>query len=250
MARNASREPDEPVVQEEPPKGRFRQFFYALRVYRQIDPKITLWVSLYGGGAAVVVFLLVFLLTGMNVLGIVFGVLLGVLAGATGAILTLNRRGQRAVYARWDGQPGAALQALKQGLRRGWVLQEAVQVNRQADAVHRLIGQAGVLLVAEGAPNRVTALVTTEKRNLTRLLGPEIVPEVIIVGKDEEAGQVPLGKLVPMVTRRGLRGRKLTTLQVSEYSKRLAAVDRGPLGGRLPKGPMPRGGKLPRGSIR
>jgi hypothetical protein len=251
MARNATREPAEEAGQDDLPKGRIRQFIQAYKVYREIDPKLKVSLIGWGAGSAIVAFALIFLLTGGNIISIVLGAVLALAFGLTAALTTLNRRGQRAVYGRWEGQPGAAGQALQQGLRRGWQMTPAVQLNRQQDMVHRLIGRGGVLLVAEGDPARVAQLVTTERKNLARLLGPEVEPEVIVVGNDTTAGQVPLAKLVPNVTRRGLRGRnKLTDLQTREYAKRLAAIDRGPLAGRLPKGPLPRGGRMPRGNIR
>jgi len=125
-----------------------------------------------------------------------------------------------------------------------------VQFNRQQDLVHRLIGRAGILLVAEGDPGRVAQLVNTERKSIARYLGPDVEVESVVVGDNAEAGQIPLSKLSQSLTRRGLRGRsKLTQLQVSEYSKRLAAIGGGPMAN-LPKGPLPRGGRIPRGNIR
>jgi hypothetical protein len=126
----------------------------------------------------------------------------------------------------------------------------AVQFNRQQDLVHRLIGRGGILLIAEGDPNRVGQLITAERKAIARYLGPDVEVDALTVGEDTAAGQVPLNKLAQTVTRRGLRGRsKLTQLQVSEYAKRLAAISSGPMAN-LPKGPIPRGGRIPRGNIR
>lgn len=251
MARNPSTEPvDDPAAPTEPPKGRLKQFAYAYRVTKDVDPKLTLAMLGWGGGTAAVIFVIFFLLFGGSVVGIVFAVLFALVFGALVALSTLSRRVQRTAYARIEGQPGAAAAVLEQGLKRGWSMTPAVQFNRQQDFVHRLIGRAGILLVAEGDPNRVTQLLNNERKSIARYLGPDVEVESVTVGDDTAAGQIPLSRLSQTLTKRGLRGRsKLTQLQVSEYSKRLAAVSNGPMAN-LPKGPIPRGGRVPRGNIR
>jgi hypothetical protein len=251
MARNASPEPTNTAsVPTDPPKGRFKQFGYAYKVTKEVDPRLTTAMLVWGGGTAVVVFALFFLLFGGSVVGLVFAIMFALVFGALVALSTLSRRVQRTAYARIEGQPGAAAAVLEQSLKRGWSMTPAVQFNRQQDLVHRLIGRAGILLVAEGDPGRVAQLVTTERKSIARYLGPEVEVETVMVGDDADAGQIPLSKLSQTLTRRGLRGRsKLTQLQVSEYSKRLAAITSGPMAN-LPKGPMPRGGRIPRGNIR
>jgi uncharacterized protein DUF4191 len=250
MARNTPSDAVDPTAQPDPPKGRLKQLLYAYRMTKDIDPRLTVAILGWGGGAFAVVFALLFLLLGGSIFGIVFAAVMGVLIGALVALSTLSRRVQRSAYARIDGQPGAAAAVLEQSLKRGWAMTPAVQFNRQQDLVHRLIGRAGILLIAEGDPNRVTQLVATERKSIARYLGPDVEVEALTVGDDTAAGQVPLSKLAQTVTRRGMRGRsKLTQLQVSEYAKRLAAVNSGPMAN-MPKGPMPRGGRMPRGNIR
>lgn len=251
MARNASPEPTvDPAAQPEPPSGRIKQFVYAYKVTKENDPRLTLAMLGWGGGTAVVVFALLYLLFGRSIVGLVIGILFALVFGALVGLSTLSRRVQRTAYKRIEGQPGAAAAVLEQSLKRGWAMTPAVQFNRQQDLVHRLVGRAGILLVAEGDPNRVTQLLTTERKSIARYLGPDVEVESVVVGDDAEAGQIPLSKLSQTLTRRGLRGRsKLTQLQVSEYSKRLAAINSGPMAG-LPKGPIPRGGRVPRGNIR
>ena len=251
MARNPSPEPTvDPAAQPEPPSGRIKQFVYAYKVTKESDPRLTLAMLGWGGGTAVVVFALFYLLFGRSIIGLVIAILFALVFGALVGPSTLSRRVQRTAYKRIEGQPGAAAAVLEQSLKRGWSMTPAVQFNRQQDLVHRLIGRAGILLVAEGDPARLTQLVNTERRSIARYLGPDVEVEAVVVGDDTEAGQIPLSKLSQTLTRRGLRGRsKLTQLQVSDYSKRLAAVKSGPMAS-LPKGPLPRGGRMPRGNIR
>ena len=75
------------------------------------------------------------------------------------ALVIMARRAERAAYARFAGQPGAAAGGL-QNLRRGWsVEQEPVAVDpRTQDVVFRAVGRPGVVLVAEGAPGRANRL--------------------------------------------------------------------------------------------
>lgn len=251
MARNASPEPTvNPAAQPEPPTGRFRQFVYAYQVTKDSDPRLTLAMIGWGGGTAAVVFVLLFLLFGSGIIGLIFGILLGLLFGAMVALSVLSRRVQRSAYSRIEGQAGAAAAVMEQGLKRNWSMTPAVQFNRQQDLVHRLIGRAGILLVAEGDPGRVAQLVNTERKAIARYLGPDVEVDSVVVGDDTDAGQIPLNKLTQTLTRRGLRGRsKLTQMQVNEYSKRLAAINSGPMAS-MPKGPIPRGGRMPRGNIR
>ncbi|MBS2963590.1 DUF4191 domain-containing protein [Actinocrinis puniceicyclus] len=251
MARNPSPEPTvSPAAPSEPPSGRLKQFGYAYKVTKQADPRLTPAMLAWGGGTAAVVFVLFFLLFGGSVVGLVFAILFALVFGALVALSTLSRRVQRSAYARIEGQPGAAAAVLEQSLKRGWTMTPAVQFNRQQDLVHRLIGRAGILLVGEGDPNRVAQLVATERKSIARYLGPDVEVDSLIVGDDGAAGQVPLSKLSQTLTKRGLRGKaKLTSLQVNEYAKRLAAIGGGPMAN-LPKGPIPRGGRIPRGNIR
>lgn len=251
MARNPSQEPTvSPAAPSEPPSGRLKQFGYAYKVTKEVDPRLTTAMLGWGGGTAAVVFVLFFFLFGGNVVGLVFAVLFAIVFGALVALSTLSRRVQRTAYQRIEGQPGAAAAVLEQSLKRGWSMTPAVQFNRQQDLVHRLIGRAGILLVGEGDPNRVAQLVSAERKSIARYLGPDVEVSSLVVGDNVEAGQVPLGKLTKTLTTRGLRGKsQLTAGQISEYSKRLAAISSGPMGN-LPKGPMPRGGRIPRGNIR
>lgn len=258
MARNTSPEPAaEPMDQLEPPTGRVKQIFFAYRVTKKLDPKLTLAVAGWGGGVAVLMGVLAFFtvdkhdLAKAPVFSLVVTVLLMVVAGLAAAVMTLSRRVQRAAYKRIEGEVGAAASVLEQSLKRGkWTMSTGVQFNRQQDLVHRLVGKGGILLVGEGNPNRVNQLIVSERKAISRYLGPDVEVDSIIVGDDAEAGQIPLGRLNQHVTRLGLRGRKLTGQQVVEYSNRLKAIAGNPIDRIMPKGPIPRGGRIPRGNLK
>jgi hypothetical protein len=104
----------------------------------------------------------------------------------------------------------------------------------QLDAVHRVLGRPGVILVAEGAPSRIRPLLAQEKKKIARVVGDAPIYDIIV---GDEEGQVPLRKLSAHVTKlpRNLSGGELNAL-----GKRLSALG----GARMPVpgGPLP-GGK-------
>jgi hypothetical protein len=106
----------------------------------------------------------------------------------------------------------------------------------QLDAVHRVIGRAGVVLVAEGAPHRVKSLLAQEKKRVARVVGDTPIYD-FIVGNEED--QVPLRKLQQRIMKlpNNLKGS-----QIDNIEKRLAAL--ASRGAALPKGPMPQGAKM------
>ncbi len=160
---------------------------------------------------------------------------LGIMAGVLAAVIVFGRRVQRTVYAKADGQPGAAAWALD-NLRGRWRVTQTVAATAQLDAVHRVLGGPGVVLVAEGAPHRVKGLLAQEKRRIARLIG-DIPIYDFVIGNDE--GQVPLRKLQRNLMK---LPRNLKAKQVDALEAKLAAL--GSRGAAMPKGPMPQGAKM------
>jgi len=160
---------------------------------------------------------------------------LGVALGALAAIFIFGRRMQRTVYGQADGQPGAAGWALEQ-MRGQWRIAQGVAGTTQLDAVHRVIGRPGVVLVAEGAPHRTKNLLAQEKKRTARLIGNIPIYD-IVVGNDE--GQVPLRKLQAHLTK---LPRNITAKQMDIVEGRLTAL--GARTAALPKGPLPPGAKM------
>jgi hypothetical protein len=159
----------------------------------------------------------------------------GVVLGALGAVLLFGRRVSRTVYAKADGQPGAAGWALD-NLRGNWRVTQAVAGTTQLDAVHRVLGLPGVILVAEGAPHRVKSLLAQEKKRLSRVVGSTPIYDVI-VGNGE--GEVPLRKLQHHMTR---LPHNISKAEVDRLEKGMAALAN--RGAALPKGPLPPGAKM------
>ena len=160
----------------------------------------------------------------------------GIGLGLLLAVIIFGRRVQKTVYSRAEGQPGAAAWALE-NLRGRWLVTPAVAGTTQLDAVHRVIGRPGVVLVAEGAPHRVRGLLAQEKKRVARLVGDTPIYDVT-VGNDD--GQIPLRQLQAHIMK---LPRNITAKQIDALDSRLAALgSRG--GAALPKGPMPQGAKL------
>ena len=158
---------------------------------------------------------------------------LAVLTGGLAALIVFGRRAQGSAYRQVEGQPGAAAWVLE-GMRGDWRVTSGVAGTAQLDAVHRVLGRPGVILVAEGAPSRVRNLLAQEKKKVARIVGDTPIYD-IIVGDDD--GQVPLRKLSAHVMK---LPRNLSPAEVNSLGRRLSAMG----GGRMPVpgGPLP-GGK-------
>jgi hypothetical protein len=200
----------------------------AYTLTRKNDPKLP-WIMLIGfvAGAAVV-----------EVIGVVLGapylfIALAVLVGLLVALVLFTRRVQSSQFSQVEGQPGAAAWALET-MRGDWRVASGVAGTPQFDAVHRVLGRPGVILVGEGSPNRVRGLIAQEKKKVARVVGDTPIYD-IVVGDDE--GQVPLRKLANHVMK---LPRNLTAGEVNSLARRMSA-----LGGQrmpIPGGPLP-GGK-------
>ncbi len=214
-------------------QGRVAQIRCAYTMTRKVDPMVG-WVTL---AAALLVFAVV-LAVGYLIGHPVYLGIMGVLAGFLVATIVFGKRAEKAAFSQVDGQPGAAAAALNM-LRRGWTVTPAVAVTRNQDIVHRVTGRPGVVLVGEGVPSRVQALLVTEKKKVARYV-PDVPVYDVQAGNGD--GQVPLRKLNNHLMK---LPRNLTTTQVSEVNRRLKAL--GTMNLPIPKGPMPKGMRMPRG---
>jgi hypothetical protein len=204
----------------------------AFTITRENDPRFLPYVALFGVLGAAAVYLIAFVVTGSTVIGIPFAVIAFLLA----AMFIFSRRAQRAMFTQAEGQPGAAGWMLSQQLRGDWRLEQGIAGTTQLDAVHRLVGRPGVVLVGEGAQHRVRGLIAQEKRKISRVAGDTPIYDVI-VGTGE--GDLRLAKISRYLLKLPAN---LSKEEVRALDKRLAA-----LGGPrppLPQGPMPAGAKV------
>jgi hypothetical protein len=218
----------------QPKKRRLAKFGHQLKMIKQAysltrrnDPKLP-WILLITFVLVVTVVELIGILLDMPFILLPLAIMLGVLA----ALVVFGRRAQGSAYRQVEGQPGAAAWVLE-GMRGNWRVDSGVAGTPQMDAVHRVLGRPGVILVAEGSPQRVRGLLAQEKKRLARVVGDTPIYDVS-VGEDD--GQVPLRKLSQHVMK---LPRNLSAAEVNALGKRIGA-----LGG--PRMPVP-GGPLPGG---
>lgn len=161
----------------------------------------------------------------------------GVVLGALVAFIVFGRRAQKSVYRKAEGQTGAAAWALD-NLRGKWRVTPGVAATGHFDAVHRVIGRPGVILVGEGSPTRVRPLLAQEKKRTARLIGDVPIYDIIVgTGEDE----VPLAKLERHLTRLPAN---ITVKQMDTLESRLAALGSRAGAAVMPKGPLPNAGKM------
>ena len=216
-------------------QGRLKQIALTYKMTRKADPKVGLVVA--GVGIVVLgVLLAIGFLIGHPVYLGILGFVLALLAMA----IIFGRRAERAAFGQMEGQPGAAA-AVLQNVGRGWTTTPAVAMNRNQDVVHRAVGRAGIVLVAEGNPNRLKTLLAAEKKKMARIVVDVPVTD-IIVGEGE--GQVPLKKVRTTMLK---LPRVLSGPQVTVANDRLRAMGDLMSNMPLPKGPMPKGMRMPRG---
>jgi hypothetical protein len=212
-------------------KERRSQLWQAFQMQRKEDKLLLPLMIGAVVGVAVVLFLV----------GLIFGIEwfllpIGIMLGALLAFVIFGRRVQKTVYGKADGQAGAAAWALD-NLQGGWRVTNAIAGTTQLDAVHRVIGRPGVILVAEGAPQRVKSLLAQEKKKTARLVGDTPIYD-IVVGNEE--GQVPLSQLQKYMSR---LPKNIDSKRMDSIESRLAALG-ARSGPAMPKGPLPGGAKM------
>jgi len=215
-------------------KERRGQIWQAFQMQRKEDKRLLPYMILCLLGAVVV-------FTGLGSLlaswwaGLVLGVVFGVLA----AMIFFLRRVQSNVYKRADGEPGAAAWSLQNNPLRGkWRITPAIAGTSHLDAVHRVVGRPGIILVGEGATHRVKLLLAQEKKKIARVVGETPIYDIIVGNED---GQTPLRKLNQSLMK---LPRNISAAQVSDLDGRLNSLTARSSPSGMPKGPMPAGAKV------
>ncbi|MFC7546230.1 DUF4191 domain-containing protein [Plantactinospora sp. GCM10030261] len=164
----------------------------------------------------------------------------GILLTLLAVLIVLNLRSNRAMMNAAEGQPGAAAQIMET-MRGDWRVTPAVSSTTQMDMVHLVIGRPGVILLAEGNPQRIRGLLGQEKRRLAKVIGSAPLYDYLI-GQGE--GELPIRKLRPTLIR---LPRNLSGKDVNALDKRLKALTSRP---QMPKGAIPKNMRPPRGNFR
>lgn len=218
-------------------QGKIKTIIQGYKMTRERDPKLP-WVMILAFVLTVTVVIVPSILF-LNVwVMLPFAIMLGVLV----ALILFGRRAQKAAFGQVEGQPGAAAWVLE-GMRGQWEVEAGIAGTTSMDAVHRVLGRPGFLLVGEGVDYRVKGLLAQEKKKLARVAGD--VPIYDIVVGDSE-GQVPLRKLSTHVMK---LPRNITAAEVNTMKRKLSALGGG--GGSssknrmpIPQGPLPKGAAM------
>ena len=204
------------------------------RQMRTLDPRAAGWIILAAAGG----------LAAGGALGLLLSpwaiVPMALLNGMLAALIVFNFRARRAMYAAIDGQLGAAAAILSQ-MRGAWFVTPAVAVNSKQDLVHRVVGRPGVVLVGEGAPQRVKGLLAQERKRLSRAVG-DLPIHTFIAGDGEDC--VPLKKLQSRINKLPAKVRRK---EVAKLERRLKPLTRSlPIPGGIDPTAVRRGRPKPR----
>jgi hypothetical protein len=192
---------------------RFRNLAEVWRQLRTLDPKAAGWIILAAAGGLALGGGVGFLLSLWAI------VPMALLTGVLVALIVFNIRARRAMYGAIEGQLGAAAAVLQQ-MRGAWFVTPAVAMNGKQDLVHRVVGRPGVVLVGEGAAQRVKGLLAQERKRLSRAVG-DVPIHTLVVGDGEDL--VPLAKLQARVTKLPA---KLRRKDVAKLERRLKPLTR------------------------
>jgi len=200
-------------------ENRLKQIWQVYRMTARGDKSVTpILLLLLIGPAAVAVVVTIILVQPwyITALWTLVAVMTGVLVG----LIILGRKAEFVAYSQIEGQPGAVGAMIRSSLRRGWIgNEEPIAVNRKSmDAIYRVVGRGGLVLLAEGPTSRTRAMADDEKRKLARVL-PNVPITVIPVGTED--GQVRLHRISRALAR---VKRVLTRNEVQVVNARVASL--------------------------
>jgi hypothetical protein len=202
-------------------------------------PWVLIAVLVVGIGIGVLVG---FLIPPVAVWSIILWGVTGLMFGLLGAMILLTRLSTRAMYIKLDGVPGAAGHVLSTSLGRNWVASDMpVGVNpKSQDAVYRVIGRGGVVVVGEGARGRLTRLINDEKMKVQRVASGVPIT-VLYIGHGE--GDVPISKLSATIK---ALPKKVDRTTMAAVVKRVDSVSQSVTSLPIPKGIDPLRARAPR----
>lgn len=211
--------------------GRIKQMVQVYQNTRVHDRALTPLMIVSFVGPILAGVLVAFLLHS-NWIGWILWCVTGALVGLLVAMIVLGRRAEAMAYSQIEGRAGAVGAIVQSALRRSWRGSEVpVAINRQQDAVYRVVGRGGVVLISEGSLQRTRRMAQEEERKVKRaMMNVEVVH--LYVGPDE--GGIPLAKLSKELTK--LKP-KLNRNEVQAVFNRLSSLQASPVG--IPKGMDP-----------
>lgn len=208
--------------------GWFRQVRETYRITVESDPQ-SQWLILGSGlGAAVLVSLV-----GIFLPPWWLWLITGLMAGLVAALYMMLNRAKKATYKRYAGKPGSAEVAFGMLDKKKFDYTAGITATKQLDIVHRVVGPAGIVLIGEGSPARLKAVLASEARKHEQV-AYGVPVSTVLMGDGE--GQVPLEKLADHLKK---TPKAIKPVQITEVKQRLRALDAVRPKLPMPKGPMP-----------
>lgn len=213
------------------PPGRIKQMVQIYKNAKQYDRNLTLILVLCFV-APIAVSVVAALVFNNSIFGWILWPLTGILIGVLVVMIVLGRRAESVAYAQLEGKPGAVGAIINGALKRTWRGSEVpIAMTKQQDALYRVVGRGGVVLIAEGNSIRAKQLASRESVKLkTALRGVKI--STLYVGHDE--GGVPLNKLSRTLSK---MKPALSRREINDVYNRLMSLRSDPVG--IPKGMDP-----------
>ena len=200
--------------------GRMRQLWRIYKITAKNDPT-SVWLALLGLlGAVGVGFLIGSLTANIGSFSFWLWIVTGSTTGLLIAMVVMSKRAERNAYMQIEGQAGAVGAVLDSQIRRRWRAQSApVAVNAKTrEAVYRMIGPAGVVLIGEGSSSRVQQMLEDESRKVSRTV-PGVTVHKLRVNADQ--GGIRLHALLKNVYK---LKKSINRAEVTAVSNRLAAL--------------------------
>lgn len=200
--------------------GRFRQLWRVYKTTAKSDPS-SAWLSLLVLLLCSVAGLGVGTVTGDgNVFTLVLWGLSGFITGVLLAMIVMSKKAEKNAYMQIEGQAGAVGAVLDSQIKRGWKTSSMpIAVNpKSREAVYRMIGKAGVVLISEGSSARVHQMLDDEARKVLRSAPGAAVHKVKVSVDDSGVRIYRLLKHVYKLPKSLSRG------EVSAVSNRLDAL--------------------------
>ena len=203
--------------------GRFKQLLRVYRVTAKNDPS-SAWLALLGFILAVGAGLLIgYFVDRSSPWSVALWGITGATSGLLIAMIIMSKRAEKNAYMRIEGQPGAVGAVLDSQIRRSWrATPMPVAINgKTKDAIYRMVGPAGVVLIAEGASARLQQMLEDEARKVTRA-APGVTVHKLRLGLNES--EVRLHALLKTVYK---LKKTMNRAEVTAVTNRLSALGMG-----------------------
>ena len=185
-----------PVTEKRP--GFFSQIRSLFRFTRDVYGWLP-WAQIAILIAGVLIGLIIgFLISGASVLGLILWGFTGLMFGVLGAMFLMTRLSTKAMYAKIDGMPGASGHVLSTSLGRNWSASDTpVGINpKTQEAVYRVVGRGGIVIVGEGARGRLTRLINEERQKSQRVAHGVPVTVLYVGHGDDDVAIADLSKTI------------------------------------------------------